>query len=61
VATVSDEQRYPIDEARVESLAQEFRLLTPEDQELVMILVNRLRGFEASEFTPDVPFMDFDE
>lgn len=42
-------------------MAREFRLLTPEDQELVMALVARLRGAKQHEYPPDVPFMDFEE
>ncbi|MDQ6615852.1 MAG: hypothetical protein M3083_14210 [Actinomycetota bacterium] len=46
---------------RVEALGQEFRQLSPEDQDLILALVARLRVSEGAEFPPDVPFMDFDE
>jgi hypothetical protein len=47
---------------QIESLVQEFRELTPADQELVMTVIARLREPVGSEgFAPDVAFMDFDE
>ncbi len=53
VAWVSDDP--------AEILLREFRELSPEDRELVMALVARLRGVQVYEFPRDVPFMDFDE
>jgi hypothetical protein len=50
-----------VSDDQVEIFMQEFRQLPPEDQELVIALVARLRGTVTPEFPPDVPFMDFDE
>ena len=47
---------------RIESLVEEFRELTPADQDLVMTVIARLREPVVSEgYAPDVAFMDFDE
>jgi hypothetical protein len=47
---------------RIESLVEEFRELTPADQDLVMTVIARLREPVVSEgYGPDVAFMDFDE
>lgn len=43
-------------------LVEEFRQLTPADQDLVMAMITRLREpVVAEEYAPDVSFMDFDE
>ncbi len=46
-----------------ELFGREFALLSPEDQQLVLALVYRLRGAGAEEidYPGDVSFMDFDE
>jgi hypothetical protein len=47
---------------RIESLVEEFRQLTPADQDLVLAVIARLREPVAAEgYPPDVAFMDFDE
>ena len=61
---------HPVDspDPRLRTLAQEWSLLEPEDQDLVLDFVARLRGTPPDPFSdspfrpdPDVPFMDFGE
>jgi len=69
VCDVSDDEHSSPAQSRGEGptklLVQEFALLAPDDQALVMTIVNRLRRevtLDAGEAFPrDVAFMDFDE
>jgi hypothetical protein len=64
VLAVSDEYAHRPPDGKTDALLQEFRELSPRDQDLVMALVARLRGSLTepdSGFPPDVAFMDFEE